>query len=111
MLLHDGQMHGIARRKAPVTKDDPLGTLEDRVVDGQYFIDHAKQRVECWLNGVAAIDGNIAMKYFLEHFRIGDQPLAVAQQLLHPSLCVDLMRMRSAYQVHRNIGIDKDHEC
>jgi len=94
-----------------MTKNDPLSTLEDGVVDGQYFIDHAKQRIKRWLNGVAAVDGNIAMQYFLEHFCVGDQALAVAQQLLHPSLRVDLMRMGSAYQVHRNVGIDQDHEC
>ena len=41
--------------------------------------DYAKQRIECWLNGVAAIHCNIAMKDFLEHFCIGDQTLAVAQ--------------------------------
>ena len=78
MLLHDRQVHGIARRDSPVTKNDPLGTLKDVVVDGQYFIDHAKQGIKCGLNGIAAIDGDIAMKYFLEYFCICDQTLAVA---------------------------------
>ena len=71
-------MYGVAGRESPVTKDDPLGALEDIVVDGQYFIDHAKERIECWLNGFAAIDGNIAMQYFLKDFCISDQTLAVA---------------------------------
>ncbi len=111
MLLHDRQMYCVAGGESPVTKDDPLGALEDGVVDGQYFIDYAQQRIKRWLNGVAAIDSNISVKYFLEYFCIGDQTLAVAQQLLHPPLRVDLMRMGSAYQVHRNVGVDKNHHC
>ena len=71
-------MYGIACGEAPVTKDDPLGTLKDGVVDREYLIDDAKQRIECWLDSVAAVDGNIAMQYFLEHFCVGNQTLAVA---------------------------------
>jgi len=104
-------MHGVAGRESPVTKDDPLGTLENCVVDGQYLIDDTKQRIKCWLNGVAAVEGNVAMQDFLEYLGIGDQALALAEQFFHPALRVDLMRMRPAYEVHRNIGIDQDHDC
>jgi hypothetical protein len=111
VLLHHGQVYGIARGESRVTKDNFLGSLEDCVVDGQYLIDHAEQGIEGWLNGVVAVDGYIAMQYFLEHFRVGDPALALAQQLLHAPLRVDLMGMGCSNKVHRNVGINQDHEC
>ncbi len=111
MLLHDRKVQGIARRESPVTKDDLLGTLEDGVVDGQYLIDYAKQGIKCRLNGIAAVNRNVAMQDLLQYLGIGNQALALAEEFLDPALRVYLMRVRSAYQVHRNIGIDQDHDC
>ena len=94
-----------------MTKDNLLRALKDATVNGQDFIDHTEKRIKGRLNGIAAIDGNIAMQYLLEHFGVGDQALAPAEQFFQQSLRIDFMRVRPAYQVHRNIGIDQDHDC
>jgi len=110
MLFHHGQVHRVARGKASVPEDDLLGALDDGAIHGENFIDDAKQGIECRLNRVAAVESNVAMQYLLQHFGIGDQALALAQQLLDPSLRVDLVRMGGAHQVHGNIGINQNHD-
>ena len=104
-------MYSVARGKARVTEYNHFRALKDGTVYGQYFIDDTENRIKGRLNGIAAIDGNIAVQYLLKHFGIGYQTLAVAKQLFHQALRVDFMWVGRADQVHRNIGIDKDHEC
>ena len=58
-----------------------LGSFYYDPVNGQDLINDAQQNIEGRLDGVAAIDGNIAVQDFLEHLSIGDQPLAVSDQL------------------------------
>lgn len=103
MLLHGGEMDGIARRKSFLPQDNLLGTLGSRPGDFQHLIDNSKKCIESWLDGVTAVDSNIPMQYLLEDLRVGDEALTVAEQPLKQSLCVSFVRVRRAHQIHGNV--------
>ncbi len=88
-----------------VFQHDLLGPLHRPAIDWQHLIRDAQQRIKRWLNRVAALDGNIAMKNFLQHLGVGHQALAVADEFLQQPLGIDFVRMRRAHQVHGDVGI------
>ncbi len=104
-------MYCISRREAFLTKHDRLGSLDCRLIDRKYFIDDSQQSIERRLNRIRALNRHIAVKYLLQHFRIGHQPLSTVYQFLQPTPGIGFMRMGSAYQIHGNVGVDKDHGC
>jgi hypothetical protein len=57
------------------------------------------------LDGVAAIDGDVAMQDLLQHLSIGDEALPLADQPFEQSLCVALVRVRRTDQIHGDIRI------
>src|SRR5713226_8920701 len=61
MMFHDGEMHGVARRKLAVPKDNLLGTLGNAPINRQHLIDNSEERIKRWLDCVAAVDCNVAM--------------------------------------------------
>ena len=77
-------------------------------IDRQHLIRDAQQSIKRWLNRVAAVDRNIAMKNFLQHLGVGHQALAVADEFLQQALGIDLVRMRRAHQVHGDVGINQN---
>ena len=78
MLFHHREMHRIAHGEMLVAKYNLFGALDNRPVHRKDFVDCIQKRVEGWLDVVAAIDGDIAMQDFLQHFGVGDQALALA---------------------------------
>jgi len=86
VMFHDGEMHGITRRELPALQHNLLGSLSDGAVNWQGLINDAQQNIERRLDGVAPIDGNVAVQDLLQHLSIGDQPLAFADQLFQPAL-------------------------
>jgi hypothetical protein len=69
----------------------------------------SQDRVEGWLNSIPAIDRDVTVKYFVQHFRIGYQSLAGSYQLFQRPLSLAFMRMSGADKVHRDVGINENH--
>jgi len=111
MMFHDGSMNRVARRQLPMPQHNLFRTLDHSPINRQHLIDDAKQRVECWLDGIAAVDRDVAVQNFLQHFGIGNQALALADQLFEQSLRVALVRVRRAHEIHRDVGVDENHGC
>ena len=82
MLFHRGKVHGVARGYVAASQDNLFSALGDRAINGKYLIYHAKQYIECRLDGVAAADGYVAMQDLLENFGIGDETLPFTDQFL-----------------------------
>src|SRR5207245_6776781 len=73
-------------------------------------VHHGAAAVEGRLAGIAAADGNVAVEDLLECLDIGDKSLPLAHQPFQDPPCVVLVRVVGPDQVHRNIGIDQDHD-
>jgi hypothetical protein len=71
-------MYGITRGHLLVSQDDLFGTLYNAAINRQHLINNAEQGVERWLDGVAAVDGDVAVKNLLEDFGISHETLAFA---------------------------------
>ncbi len=65
VAFHDGKMHGVAGRQVPMPQHNLFRTFGDGPIHGHYLIDDAEQRVECGLDGVAAIKRDVSMKNLL----------------------------------------------
>jgi hypothetical protein len=111
MLFHDGEMDGIARRKPTMSEDNLFGPLGGRPRNVKHLIHNPEQSIECRLDGVPAVDGGGPVQDLLQDLGVGDEPLAVIDQLFEPSLCVALVRVGRAHEVHGNVRIDKNHGC
>src|SRR5579862_9929915 len=92
-----------------MTQENDFGALNGGLLDREYLIDNAEQGIECALNGVAPIDSDVSVQDFLQHFSVANQARSLADELLQQTLRISLMWMRRAHQVHRYIGIDKNH--
>jgi len=79
------------------------------LIDGQDLVNDAEQGVEGWLDGVTAVDGDVAVQDLLQHFGVGHQALAVADQFFEQSLRVAFVGMGRADEVHRDIRVDQNH--
>jgi len=110
MTLHDGDMYGVARRQAAMPEDDLLCALDCPSIYRQNIIDDPKQGIERGLNRVPTTDGGITMQDFLQYLGVGNHTLPLVQDGLEQTLRVGLVRMRSTHQIHRNVGIDQNHE-
>jgi len=80
MAFHHCQMDRITRRQSLGSHHNFLGALYCGTINAQYFIGNAQERVECRLDCITAIDCYVAVQYFLENFRICNQPLSVANE-------------------------------
>jgi len=109
--LHYGEVYCVSRREAFLTQHDPPGSLDCRLIDRKYFIDDSQQSVERRLNRIRPLNRHIAVKYFLQHFRVGHQPFSTVYQFFQPTPGIGFMRMGGAHQIHGNVGVDKDHGC
>ena len=103
-------MDCIASRQASILQNNLFCTLDCFVIYCQNLIDDAQQRIEGWLDCIPAIDRDVAVKYFLQHFRIRRQSLAISDEFFQHSLGLDFMRMRCADKVHRDVRVNENHE-
>ena len=94
MLFHDGEMDRIARRQPAMPQDNLLGTLGGGPRNVKHLIDDAKQSVERRLDGVPAVNGDVPMQDLLQDLGVGNEALAIIDQLFEPSLCVALVGVR-----------------
>ena len=111
VALHHGEVHRIASGKMSTSKNNFFRTLNMAAFHSQHLIRHAQQSVECGLNRIVAVDRGIAVENFLQYFGVSHQTLALAHQFFKPSLRVAPVGMGGADEIHRNIGIDKNHGC
>ena len=110
VLLHDCQMYRVASGEFLIFQDDLLGPLDPPGIDRQHLIHDTQERIKRRLDGTAAMDGNIAMKNFLQDLGVGHQALAVADEFLQQALGIDFVGMRRAHQVHGDVGINQNQE-
>jgi hypothetical protein len=54
-------------------------------------------------------DRDVAVHDFLEHLDVGHQSPALGDAPLEDPLCIDLVWVWCAHQVHRDVRIDQDH--
>jgi hypothetical protein len=69
----------------------------------EYLIDDPEQSVEGRLDCISAIDGDVPVQDLLKYLGIGNQALALADQLFQQLLRVAFVRMSRPDQVHRDI--------
>jgi hypothetical protein len=75
VLLHDRQVHGVARGPALVSKDDLFCSF-----NGEDLVNHIEKRVESALDVVTAVYRRVPAQDLLEHFRVGGQALAITDK-------------------------------
>jgi hypothetical protein len=102
-------MEGVTRREALLPQDNLLGALGSRPINVKHLIDDAEQRVEGWLDGIPAVDSHVAMQDLLQDLGVGDEALALVDQLFEQSLRVALVGMRRAHKIHWDVRIDQNH--
>jgi hypothetical protein len=73
-------MDCIPSRQASVLQNNLFCTLYCFVIYGHDLINDAQQCIEGWLDCIPAIDRDVAVKYFLQHFRIRRQSLAISYE-------------------------------
>lgn len=103
-------MDCMTRRQASILQNNLFCTLDHFVIYCQNLIDNTQQRIEGWLDCIPAIDRDVAVKYFLQHFRIRRQSFAISDEFFQHSLGFDFMRMRCADKVHGDVRVNENHE-
>ena len=99
MVFHHREMNSISCGQSSIRQYDFFGSFHRAPVNGQYFIDDAKQSIECRLNGVATLNRFVAVQDLWQDLCIGDQALLLAYKFFKKSLRVRLMSLRSTHQV------------
>src|SRR6266403_1678338 len=103
-------MQGVACGHLWVAHHYFLCALRSCLINGKDLIDDIEQGIECGLDRIPAVDGDIAAQNLLKHLCVGHQPLTIADELFQQALRVGFVRMRRADQVHRNIRVNESHE-
>ncbi len=111
MMFHHGQVDCIAGRKPIVSEDELFSSFRGGKIHWEYFVHRVEQRVERRLYVATAINGDVAMKNFLQHLRVSDEALPLADQPFQQTLAIGFMGTRRAHQIHRDVGIDQNHDC
>ena len=94
----------------PMPKDNLFCAFRGGLIYWENLIDYAEQGIECRLNSIAAVDSSVAMQDLLQYLGIGNQSLALADQLFEQPLRVAFVGMVSAHQVHRIVRIDQNQD-
>ena len=102
-MFHDSEVHRISRRKMPIPQYNLFRTLCIGLTNRKYLIDDSEQSVERGLDCIAAIDGDVPVQDLLKYLGIGNQALALADQLFQQLLRVAFVRMSWPDEVHRDI--------
>jgi hypothetical protein len=108
LLLHDGKMDRIPRRKLWITQQNLLPTLHSGQINRENLLDDSQQGVKRWLNEVAPLDRCIPVQNFLKNLGVGYQPLAFRYQLFEESLGIGLMGVETPHEIHGDVGVDKN---
>jgi hypothetical protein len=104
-------MDRIARRESGWPQVERARAQSVALGDRKDLVHDAEQSIEGGLDGIAALDRNLTMQDLLQHLGVGNQPLSGRDGALERAPGVELMRMRCADQVHRDIRVDEDHSA
>ncbi len=107
MTPHYGDVERVAGRQAFGSVHDFFGALNIRRLYRKDLVNHSRQRIEGRLNGVASLDGHVAVENLLQYFGIRHQTHAVDDVTFQHALCVGLVRVRGPHQIHWDVGIDE----
>jgi len=66
-------MNRIAGREFSISKNNLFSRTQHVAIYAQDIVHSGKQRVECWLDRVTAVNRYVAVKDLLENFDIGYQ--------------------------------------
>src|ERR1039457_4495956 len=99
-------MDGIAGRQHSAILDNLGGAYDLCLFDGDHFVDDIQGHLKCRSDGLSPINSRVPMENFLQHFDVGDETLPGCNQPLQDHLCVCLVGMCCADQVHGDIRID-----
>ncbi|HVK87865.1 MAG TPA: hypothetical protein VM513_27285 [Kofleriaceae bacterium] len=109
VVLHDRDVERVSRGQPDAAMQDLLGALNVTGRDCKDLVDDAEQSIERGLDRVLPLDRHIPMKNLLQYLGVGDETLTIRDRALDQALRVDLVRMRSSDEVHREVRIDEDH--
>ena len=70
---HDSEVNGIPSGQLRVADDDLACLLNDVEIDRQHLIDDLEHDLEARLDGVASVDGHIAVEDLLQDLGVGDE--------------------------------------
>ena len=93
----------MSRRQMPIPQHNLFRTLCIGLTHRKYLIDDSEQSVERGLNCIAAIDGDVTVQDLLKYLGVGNQALALADQVFQQLLRVAFVGMSWPDQVHRDI--------
>ncbi len=88
-------MECVAGRQAFGSGHDFLGALNIRCLYRKDLVIDSRQRIEGRLNGVASLDGHVAVENLLQYFGIGHQTHGVDDVTFQDALCVGLVEVGS----------------
>ena len=81
-----------------------LGPFDELRIDREYLVHDGVEGVEGGLNGVAPVNGNLSMENLLEHFRVGDQAIAMGDRSLQHAQRDHPMGMVGADEIHGTLA-------
>ncbi len=80
MVFHDGDVEGIAGGKGGSMLDDLSGAQHVGFLHREDIVDYIQERLKRRPDPVSPVGSGIAVEDFLEHLRVGDQPLSRSNQ-------------------------------
>jgi hypothetical protein len=109
VFSHDGKVDGVSRRQIGMADNNVACTLDCLEVDRQNLVNDFEHDLEARLNGIAAIDRDVAVEYLLKDLRVGQETTFLCDRSFEKAPSVDLVRMLAPDQIHRDIRVDQDH--
>ncbi len=109
--LHDRRMKGIARRKGRMASEDLPRILDVGKFDREHLFRQRSENVPRIPDRFQPPYGRVAVEDLLEHLGIGHESLTGSDQVFELSLGGELEGMGRPDQVHRDVGVEEDHEA
>lgn len=91
--LHHRRMQTVTRGERGMGPEQVLGVENIVLVNGEHIVHDRSQGVECGLDRVSALDGDVPVEYFLEYLRIGDEAAPLGDETVEQSPGVVLVRV------------------
>src|SRR5271154_6642155 len=86
-----------------------LGGKHVRLLDREHLLDDAPQNLEGGLDPVMSIRRGVAIEELLEDLAARNHLSMLTSEALERELRIELARMWTPYEVHRDIRVDEDH--
>src|SRR5712692_3770321 len=93
-----------------MSTEEVLGLYHVGLLNAEDLIHAGAQRIEGWLDRVAASNGHVAVQDLSKHFSVGHEALALAGEPFEKPLGINLVWVVGAHQIHQHVRIDENHE-